>query len=330
MYYFGLAFMPMAWPVDVIPILKYLPEWLPGVSFKRTARTWKRVSSVVMEAPYAFVKQQMVEGNHRPSYVASLVNSQDIEDDKHASSEERIEDAIKSTAWVIFAGGADTTVSTVTSFVLAMSLFPEVQLKAQEEIDRIVGTGKLPQFDDREKLPYVNALVKESFRWLPVVPIGTTHVAEEEIIYGEYRIPKGAYLLPAIWWFLHDPQTYVDPSSFDPNRYLEPRNEPDPASAAFGFGRRICPGRFLADESVFITISRLLATCNIKKGVDEQGREINPQVDVTPGLISRPLDFPYRISPRSDQHVALIKRVEMEHPWEMSDASLLRQDIING
>ena len=81
-----------------------------------------------------------------------------------------------------------------------MTLFPEVQLKAQEEIDRIVGTKRLPNFEDRANLPYVDAIVKEVLRWHPVAPIGVPHMTTEDDIFNGYLIPKGALILANIWY----------------------------------------------------------------------------------------------------------------------------------
>jgi hypothetical protein len=315
------AFKPLYWAVDILPILNYLPEGVPGTSFKRTARKWKEVTHMVIETPYMFVRQQMAKGSHRPSYVASLVEQYGKSDVSNMNEDE--EKAIKTTAAILYGGGADTTVSSIKGCILAMMLFPSVQRKAQAEIDTVIGDGRLPRFEDRERLPYVNALVKETLRWLPVTPLGAAHVTETEIYHSGFRIPNGANLVPSVWWFLHDPQIYSNPASFDPERYLEPRNEPDPATEAFGYGRRICPGRFLADESLFLTISRLLAVFDITKAVDENGKEIDPKIKVTPGLLGRPLDFPYCIKPRSAKSVGLIRTIEVEHPWEKGDACLL-------
>ena len=80
-----------------------------------------------------------------------------------------------------------------------MSLYPEVQRKTQEEIERVIGTDRLPTFDDRDNLPYVDAIVKEALRWHPVAPMGVPHMTTEDDIYEGYFIPKGALLLPNIW-----------------------------------------------------------------------------------------------------------------------------------
>ena len=80
-----------------------------------------------------------------------------------------------------------------------MMLYPNVQKKAREEIDRVIGTDRLPTFEDRENLPYIEAVLKEIQRWSPAVPLGVPHVTTEDDIFQSYRIPKGAIILPNIW-----------------------------------------------------------------------------------------------------------------------------------
>ncbi|KAK1988359.1 cytochrome P450 [Colletotrichum cereale] len=321
---FGAATVLLAWAVDALPLLEYLPEGLPGTSWKKVAREWSEQLRKTIEVPYSFVRQQMDKGTNRLSYVSSLVEQDNFRDGGDGTTNKSLEDAIKKTAAVMYGGGADTSASSIQSFILAMIIFPDVQNKAQKEIDAVVGSSRLPNYADRDRLPYVNALVKETLRWFPVAPLGVAHRTDDDIEYRGYSIPKGAYLLPSIWWFLHDPQTYSDPSSFNPDRYLAPRNEPDPEDTAFGYGRRICPGRFLADESLFITIARILATFDIRKAVDESGNEIDPEIHATSGLISTPLPFPYSIKPRSASAVVLIRAVKAKHPCDEDDARLVR------
>ncbi|GJN76720.1 hypothetical protein PLIIFM63780_000207 [Purpureocillium lilacinum] len=320
---FSSAFVPLAWVVDIVPQLRYLPEGFPGASFKKTAREWYEVTRKVYDAPFSFVQELMAAGTNRPSFVSSL-----IERLRHGSEDGELckedEEAIKQSAAILYGGGADTTISSLTSFTLAMLLFPEVQRKAQREIDNVVGSSWLPSFEDRDQLPYINAIVKETLRWFPVVPIGTAHATDDEVLYESFRIPKGAYLLPSLWWFLHDPDTYADPSVFDPERFLPPRNESDPSNHVFGFGRRICPGRFLSQETLFITIARILATFNIRRETDGEGRELEVEVRPTAGLISAPAPFPYLIEPRSEKHEALVRALEDGQIWESSDAAFLK------
>lgn len=318
---FSLAAVPMAWLVDFIPALRYLPENFPGGSFKKIALKWRKSIQQSAYTPYRFVQRQMAADNYQQSYVSKLIQQFDSGETANLSRED--EEAIIWTAASLYGAAADTTVITLTTFTLAMILFPQVQHKAQEEIDRVVGTSRLPSFADRERLPYISALVQETLRWWPIAPMGFPHTADDDVEYNGLRIPKGAYLLPAVWWFLHDPEVYADPESFDPERFLSPRNEPDPGIEAFGYGRRICPGRFFADSSLYINIVQSLAAFNINKAVDTNGMEIDVDVKPQPGILSYPSKFQFKVTPRSQQHIDLIRRFEATHPVEASDAGLL-------
>ncbi|KAL1962244.1 hypothetical protein VTN77DRAFT_9900 [Rasamsonia byssochlamydoides] len=314
---FSLAAVPGAWLVDIVPFLRYLPDWFPGTGFKRTARSWRRSVTNVTEKPYAFVKRQMANGRYEPSYVSQLLEQGDLDPEE--------EFVVKWSAMSLYTGGADTTVSSMACFFLAMTLFPEVKRKAQEEIDQVVGTDRLPGFHDRQNLPYIDAIVKEVLRWHPVAPMGLPHMTTEDDICEGYLIPKGALLLANIWAFTHDPKTYHDPMAFKPERFLSVDGhlpEPDPHSLAFGFGRRICPGRELADSAVYLSIAQSLAVFNIQKVV-ENGQEVDPVVQFTPGIISHPVPYKTSIKPRSPQHEALIRSLEQDYPWQESDSAVL-------
>ena len=77
-----------------------------------------------------------------------------------------------------------------------MSIYPEVQKKAQEELDRVVGPDRLPEFNDYEHLIYIQATMLESIRWIPVTPLGVPHSPTRDDEYRGYHIPKGATILP--------------------------------------------------------------------------------------------------------------------------------------
>ncbi|KAI3319765.1 cytochrome P450 oxidoreductase OrdA-like protein [Xylariaceae sp. AK1471] len=314
---FSASTVPGAWLVDVIPALRYIPEWMPGAGFKRTAREWRKNLRDVTETPLRFTRKQMSRGKYEKSYVADLCEK--------AGEDISLEDeyVLKWTALSLYGGGADTTVSTLRTFFLAMMLHPEVQLKAREEIDRVVGSSRLPTYDDRDQLPYIQAIVTEAWRWHPVAPMGVPHVASADNVLGGYNIPKGAIIVQNIWWFTHDPAVYPNPSAFDPSRHLGLDPAPDPRDDIFGYGRRICPGRHLAESTVWLTIARSLAVFEIGKGLDDIGSEIEPSVSFSPGIISHPGPFQATIKPRSPHHEALIRNVEVLHPWEESSAGEL-------
>ncbi|KAH7335719.1 cytochrome P450, partial [Rhizoctonia solani] len=81
--------------------------------------------------------------------------------------------------------------NTLVSFVAAMVMNPHVQQKAQQEINSVIGTGVLPNISDRERLPCINNLIKELFRWYPVLPLVLPHVSFADDVYRGYKIKKG-------------------------------------------------------------------------------------------------------------------------------------------
>lgn len=321
------AYVPLSWAVDAVPAIKYLPGWFPGTSYRKTAMELKAVNEAAAELPYCFAKRQLALRTHRPSYVSDLLQQNMNENGNHLKLAPADEEAIKWTAVSLYAAGSDSTVAVMQSLILALLIYPEVKQRAQEEIDRVVGIDRLPTFEDRKNLPYVDAIVKEAWRWNPVGPMGLTHKSEEDIICGEYIIPKGSYLLPSLWWFLHDPKDYSDPDDFKPERYLAPLNELDPSDLAFGYGRRSCSGRYFADASVYITIAQMLAVFQVRKAKDAQGNEIPVKLEAVAGMVNRPKSYNFKIEPRSSHHADLLRRIEAAQDPVVGDARLL--DIVN-
>lgn len=133
----------------------------------------------------------MREKKHKTSFLSQAI--------ENIGSDPETERIHKWSASSMYLGGADTTVSSLMTFFLAMTLFPEVQKKAQEELDNVIGGSRLPVTADREKLPYIEAVVKETHRWHPVAPMALPHCSTKEDVIRGYRIPKGALLLPNNW-----------------------------------------------------------------------------------------------------------------------------------
>jgi len=199
-----------------------------------------------------------------------------------------------------------------------MSLYPEVQARAQAEMDQVVGRGRLPSWEDHDSLPYLEALVKEVFRWNPVAPLGLPHRSMQEQVFEGQRIPEGTLFIANIWGILHDENVYPEPFKFDPARYLGDEvagvNSP-----AFGFGRRVCPGRDLAYITSWITFAQSIATLEIRKGVDANGKEINPSLEYTPGTISHPPPFQCRIEERTVIARELLKKRNLNLQTEIEE-----------
>ncbi|KIJ42237.1 hypothetical protein M422DRAFT_171280 [Sphaerobolus stellatus SS14] len=293
-----------AFLVDFIPWLKYIPIWFPGASFQRIAAEWRKDLEKMTDTSFLWTKKQVAAGTAAPSLVSIHVP-------EVKSSEE--EELLKWAASSMYGGGADTTVSAITSFFLCMCLNPGIQAKAQAELDQVIGNGRLPVISDRKSLPYVEAVMKELFRWAPVAPAGVPHQLTKDDNYNGYHIPEGSIIVSNIWAMMRDPKYFTNPDEFRPERFLEEKrdNSPhaDPLQIVFGFGRRVCPGQRLAESSVFLAVATTLMTFNIEKEMDlVTGNSIEPTVDVIPGTIVQPVPFPCRITPRSRKAIELVEK----------------------
>ncbi|PPQ95248.1 hypothetical protein CVT26_014939 [Gymnopilus dilepis] len=236
------AVVPGRYLVDIFPVLKHVPDWMPFATFKRVARETRELSKRMAEVPYQVTKRAMAcalslqaTGTFTPSFVSSRLQA--LDESKDTSDQERL---VRNAAATMYSSGSDNTVSTILGFFLAVLSNPEAQAKAQKEIDSVIANGELPTFEDRDSLPYVTALVTEVLRWCLSSPLGGPHVLQEDDVYNGYRLKAGSMVFANIWAIFHNEATYPDPFTFKPERFLkkgkfEPVQE---ISTVFGFGRR--------------------------------------------------------------------------------------------
>ncbi|KAI0058254.1 cytochrome P450 [Artomyces pyxidatus] len=282
--------MPGALLVNDMPFLRYLPEWLPGMGFKVLARNGRALSKDVIHEPFAFVKGTIESG------MAALSMAREIlAEHPEPESQDHIAMALGSLY-------SDTTVSTLLSFFLALLKYPAVQEKAQAELDAVTGGHRLPDYEDRPRLPYINALCMELLRWRMVAPL-------VDDVYRGYFIPKGAIVLANPWAALHDPAVYPAPDTFNPERFLTPDGhvKDDPLlTTVFGFGKRICPGRHVVDETLFIVVAYVLATFDVRHARDADGNPVPADPAYMGMQTSKPEPFECSITPRSKAAEVLI------------------------
>ncbi|KAL4259189.1 cytochrome P450 family protein [Pleurotus pulmonarius] len=290
--------------VDLFPILMNLPSWFPGTYYASFARKWRWAAEALHNRPYEYVKKRMAEGTAQPSFLQEQLEATSGK----TLTKDEIGD-IKGSAAVIFAAGGETTWASLETFFLAMLHYPDVQKKGQEEIDRVIGPDRLPTFDDFDSLPYVQCVTQEILRWHPAGPLGVPHRSTEDDTYRGMFIPKGSIVFSNIMGMALDENVYAEPTKFNPDRFL-PKSQGGNAEphlgAAFGFGRRICPGRHLAAASIWIAVAMIFATVQITKAKDESGKEITPDLDFETGITSRPKRFRCTTAPRSDRAARLL------------------------
>ncbi|KAK7052980.1 hypothetical protein VNI00_004301 [Paramarasmius palmivorus] len=304
------AFVPGAFLVDFFPILKFVPWWFPGAGFKRKARKWKELAHKSLHLPHEAAQKIIESGEYSPSFVSESLQA--LSDVDSPTERRKKEQLIRETAGVMYIVGVESTTVAIAAFMFAMLVSPEAQRRAQEEVDR-VAPGRLPTFEDEQFMPYVTAVVWESLRLKNVGPIGVPHYSDAEDVYNGYRIPKGSIVISNIWAILHDENLYPEPFEFKLERYFKPGKDYEfdetvrpPTFAAFGFGRRICPGRHMAYASLWIAVASILKTFDIVKAVDEQGIEIEPVYKLQSTFVGMPFPFECVIKPRSDEAKSLI------------------------
>ncbi|KAJ7680093.1 cytochrome P450, partial [Mycena olivaceomarginata] len=259
---------PGAFLVDVLPICPF-----PGARFKRLAKTYTKSCDDLAEVPLAYVKEQMATGQQTESYASNLLLDRDISEDR-----------LYEIKW--------STVSVVTAYFLAAAKYPEMQIKAQAEIDAVV---------DRDSLPYIEAICKELYRWLPIVPLAVPHRAMTDDVYKGYFIPEGALVI-----------ANADPFDFNPDRFLGPNPAPHPTDVGVYFliTRHYLQhynshmvsliGTHLADVSVWINVAKAVA------GLTVTPRQIELVADTTDGIITRPVPFKCTVTARSAQIMPLV------------------------
>ncbi|KAI0643184.1 cytochrome P450 [Trametes meyenii] len=296
-------------PLDYFPFLQHVPAWIPGAGFHYALAECKKSVIRMKETLYEDMKTVMSQSQVAPHGLGKLLSTIDRGGPKDVAQQEEL---IKNIGLVAFEAGSDTSYSMLLGFYFAMSQYPEVQKKAQAELDTVVGRDRLPDHSDREALVYVNAVIKESLRWHVVVPLCLPHRTIEDNIFEGYFIPAGTMLIPNTWAMLHDPEAYECPDEFIPERFIRDGRLdfaiPDPANFAFGYGRRICPGRHFADELLFLHIASILHVFNIEAPVDKHGQPVKVERGQTHGLTSypEPEDYQCLFKPRFEEAISLI------------------------
>jgi len=290
------AATPAAYFINIFHWMMHIPT--------RFAK-WKRDGFRQHNEDYAMfrgllnrVRVDLADGVNRPSFSASLIQSDRLS-----------EPEMSFLAGLLYSAGAETTSTTLAWWALAMIAFPYTQRKAQAELDTVVGRERMPNLADAPNLPYLCAVIKEVLRWRPALPLGVPHAATEDDWYEGTFIPKGAICMPNVWHCNHDKAVFgEDADEFRPERHLDANGEllPGPLETnqaghvTFGFGRRICVGKELALDSLFINIARVLWAATLERTRNANGKQVPLDTDtlVDGGLIARPAAYDCVVRPR--------------------------------
>ncbi|KAI0311890.1 cytochrome P450 [Amylostereum chailletii] len=305
------ASAPGAHLADILPWMTKIPSRL--AKWKRDAEEWHQRYTEMFEDLLGAVRVKLENGIDRPSLSATLIKEQ-----------QRLSLSTTEAAWLagtMYAAGTETTTSVLAWWTLAMVVYPETQKRAQAEIEEVVGRARPPNFTDLPHLQYVRAMVKEVLRWRQPLPLGIPHATTEDDWYKGMFIPKGSTVFPNLRPCNLDPSVYGDDADkFNPERFLDRKGNSQARSAetkedghsAYGFGRRLCVGRHVANDSLFIAFATILWAVNIDSARDEVGNPIHVDVDgyEDTGLVHRPVPFACTVTPRFPDAQSLL---EHEH-----------------
>jgi cytochrome P450 len=175
--------------------------------------------------------------------------------------------------------GGETTSTTLHWWLLALLAHPEVQVRAHAELDEVVGSARPPAFADLPSLPYIRAMVKEALRWSPSFPFGVPHASSADDWYDSMFIPKGTIILPNLSVINFDPAVFgSDSARFNPARYLDEKGRLKAlmdsyveGHMSFGYGRRVCPGKHVAEATLAIDFATLLWALRFERPEGAQG-----------------------------------------------------------
>ncbi|KAH9990138.1 cytochrome P450 [Xylariaceae sp. FL0662B] len=301
---------------NVVSWLMHLPTFLSPWQQKENARF--KLEEGLLKGNVQYVHDRIQEGNAEPSFVRTFINTLKNPGDKAKWGDEA--EATYVVGQMAIAG-ALTIGSPIQSFILAMLHYPDWQKKLQDEIDTVC-EGKCPEWDDRENLPLLRAVVKEVIRWRPPVPTGIPHAIEKDDVYNGYFIPAGATIHALEWGITRDEATYPDANTFNPARWLEPQypTYKEPLTlhpnlhgfSQFGFGRRTCQGIPIVEQDLFLSMGGMAWAFSLRKKRRADGTEIPVHWnDYTPLLIAKPAPFEFDAITRGVE-----KEIMLRQMWE--------------
>ncbi|KAH7305581.1 cytochrome P450 [Stachybotrys elegans] len=292
--------------VDSFPWLNNLPSFLTP---------WKANAEELYELEKSLHLGNLTKG----------LNNEGWNFSKHmeASSEAR-DMSVEELAYhlgILADAGLDTSSVALDWFIVAwVTTGSHWVTKAQSLIDKVVGRDRLPNFDDRPKLAYIDAIVYEVLRWRPVAAGGVSHYTKTEDEYQGYRIPANSVILPNFFAITRDETLFgKDTDSFIPERWLTDPAEADGKTSqmdtngtnvtvirgdlpqtGFGFGRRLCTGRHIARNQLFIQMARMLWCFDVESGVATKtgAKHLVNDMDSIEGFVNPPKPFRAVFRPR--------------------------------
>ncbi|KAK7285330.1 hypothetical protein RJT34_20098 [Clitoria ternatea] len=214
------------------------------------------------------------------------------------NSEEMDKEKIKHLLHDLLVAGTDTTSYTLEWAMAELLHNPSTLSKAQKELEETIGVGNLIEESDLAKLPYLQAVIKETLRLHPPAPFLLPRKAKVDVELNGYTIPKGAQLFINEWAIGRDPNSWENPNVFSPERFLGSTLDIKGQSfqlTPFGSGRRICPGMPLAIRMLHLMLGSLINSFHWKLENDMKPEDMDMEDAVQGNALKK--KEPLRIIP---------------------------------
>ncbi|KAM7233384.1 hypothetical protein CapIbe_015520 [Capra ibex] len=269
---------------EMYNIFPNLLDWVPG-PHRRLFKNYGRMKNLIARSVREH--QASLDPNSPRDFIDCFLTK--MAQEKQDPLSHFFMDTLLMTTHNLLFGGTETVGTTLRHAFLLLMKYPEVQVRVQEEIDRVVGRERLPTVEDRAAMPYTDAVIHEVQRFADIIPMSLPHRVTRDTNFRGFTIPRGTDVITLLNTVHYDPSQFLKPKEFNPEHFLDANMsfKKSPAFMPFSAGRRLCLGEALARMELFLYLTAILQSFSLQPlGAPED-------IDLTPlssglGNVPRP------------------------------------------